>query len=225
MPVTAPARAWGQQGATATGSTCVSPTGHPLFLICLWAPSGDKPSFLGVKLLTLGKDQGFLFSFNPFVLVLMLHLGVFSPCNQAHLCFIPTLLHQCFFGGKPRSLSTPDTGYGMPAPLGACSSRLLPPQGPGLGTSRGFAPWTPTVESGGGSGGGAGLQGGRQHFGFDGHAALAPLRPAQARQLGCFLQRRQELVQLLQLGSKLRKEEHRFLFFVFFALLIPVCLR
>lgn len=98
VPVTAPARAWGQQGATATGSTCVSPTGHPIFLICLWAPSGDKSLFLGVKLLTLGKDQGFLFSFNPFVLVLMLHLGVFSPCNQAHLCFIPTLLHQCFLG-------------------------------------------------------------------------------------------------------------------------------
>lgn len=80
------------------GSTCVSPTRHPHFLICLWAPSGDKSLFLGVKLLTLGKDQGFLFSFNPFVLVLMLHLGVFSPCDQAHLCFIPTLLHQCFLG-------------------------------------------------------------------------------------------------------------------------------
>lgn len=127
----------------------------------------------------------------------------------------PYPLTSMLFGIKPRSLSIPDTGNGMPAPLGAFSSCLFPPQGPGLGTSRGFAPWTPTVESGGGSGGGAGLQRGRQHFGFDGHAALAPLRPAQARQLGCFLQRRQELVQLLQFGSKLRKEEHRFGFFCF----------
>lgn len=170
---------------------------------------GDKSSFLGVKLLALGKNQGFLFSSNPSVLALVLHLGVFSPCDQAHLCCTPALLLTSrLFGGQtriPRAPLTPGMGRQHPwVPAAHVCSH--PPQGPGLGTSCGFAPRTPTVESRGGSGGGAGLQGGRQHFGFDGHAALAPLRPAQARQLGCLLQRRQELVQLLQFGSKLRKE-------------------
>lgn len=78
-----------------------------------------------------------------------------------------------------------------------------------MGSSAGIPwGWARTVESCGGSGRGTGLQGGCQHIRFDGHAghaALISLRATQARQLSRFLQRGQELVQLLQFCSKLRK--------------------
>lgn len=138
------------------------------FFACLWAPSGEKPSFLGVKLLALEEKQGVLFNFNPSLSVLTLNLGALSP---------KALLQRDSNASKP-----PCPGVKLLNPertqIPRASSVLPPPKDPTWGRTPGL---TPTVEAGGGSGGSAGLQGGCQHFGFDSHAALTPLWPAQAR--------------------------------------------